>query len=40
MLYPEVFTGDTIKIIAEMGFTTVEVFLETASEYRRITASA
>ncbi|NLZ91933.1 MAG: sugar phosphate isomerase/epimerase, partial [Clostridiales bacterium] len=32
--YPEVLTADTLKIIAGMGFTTVEVFLETASEYR------
>jgi sugar phosphate isomerase/epimerase len=32
--YPEVSTGDTIKIIADMGFKTIEVFLETASEYR------
>ncbi len=32
--YPELFTEDTIKIIADMGFKTIEVFLETASEYR------
>lgn len=32
--YPEVLTEDTLKIIAGMGFTTIEVFLETASEYR------
>ncbi|MGI6703889.1 MAG: sugar phosphate isomerase/epimerase family protein [Clostridia bacterium] len=32
--YPEVFTEDTIKIIAGMGFKTIEVFLETASEYQ------
>jgi sugar phosphate isomerase/epimerase len=32
--YPEVSTEDTIKIIAGLGFETIEVFLETASEYR------
>ena len=32
--YPEVLTEDTLKIVAGMGFTTIEVFLETASEYR------
>lgn len=32
--YPEVFTEDTVEIIASLGFKKVEVFLETASEYR------
>lgn len=31
--YPEVLTEDSIKIIAGLGFKTIEVFLETKSEY-------
>lgn len=33
--YPEILTENTIKIIAELGFKTVEIFLETASEYEK-----
>jgi sugar phosphate isomerase/epimerase len=32
--YPELLTRETIDIIADMGFKTIEVFLETASEYQ------
>ncbi len=32
--YPELLTEETIGVIADMGFKTIEVFLETASEYQ------
>jgi sugar phosphate isomerase/epimerase len=33
--YPELLTEETIEVISNLGFGTIEVFLETASEYRR-----
>jgi sugar phosphate isomerase/epimerase len=33
--YPELLTEETIEVISSLGFNIIEVFLETASEYRR-----